>query len=68
MLTYYFIRVFDDSGDTFREYDVTTALGDTAARTIAFIMDGGVGTEYPDDDGVEALALTYTEIISQNRV
>lgn len=67
MLTYYFIRVHQDDG-TFHEYDVTTALGDVAARTIAFIMDGGVGAEYPDDDGVEALALTYTDIISQNIV
>ena len=60
MLTTYCIRVNQSA-----EYDVTTALGDTEARTIAFLMDGGAGTEYTDDTSVEALALECTEIIAQ---
>lgn len=67
-MTYYFIRVFDDGGSGFREYDVTTSLGDAKARVIAFLMDGGCGNEYEDDAGIEALAAMHTEIVSQERV
>lgn len=62
-MTYYFIKVFDDGGSGFREYDVTTSLGEAQARVIAFLMDGGCGDVYEDDGGVEALAAMHTEIV-----
>lgn len=61
-MIYYFIRVFDDEGDDYREYDITTAKGPDLARLFAFLMDGGCGAEY-EDDGVMELAKMHTDIV-----
>ena len=59
----YYIRVYQED-DTFNEYDITTSKGDDFAILAAFLMDGGAGAEYEDDDGMLELAKTWTEIIS----
>lgn len=64
-MTYYFIRVFQDFDEEFTEYDITTDKGEDMARLFAFLMDGGVGREYPDDEGMMQLAITYTDIVSK---
>lgn len=62
MTYYYYIKVYQDSDDA-TEYDITTNKGDDMARLIAFLMDGGSGTEYEDDLGVMVLAKIHTEIV-----
>lgn len=65
-MTYYFIRVYDDHGDSFREYDITTDKGEDMARLYAFLMDGGCGQEF-EDDMVE-LAKMHTDVIERSAV
>ena len=64
-MIYYFIRVYDDHVDSFREYDINTDKGAEMARVFAFLMDGGAGNEYEDDGGIQALAFEHTEIVSR---
>ena len=57
----YRVRVFDDHGDGFREYNIDTAKGLNHARLYAFMMDGGAGDTF-DDDMVE-LAKMHTKVV-----
>lgn len=66
MVTYYFIRVYDDFRNGCREYNITTNQGPEMARLFAFLMDGGCGTEF--EDPMIELAKTYTTIISQKDI